>query len=124
MPSGVSRRKVSNERQHHFAHGHRVFAGLDVHVRHAGRAVMDEQFGDLFVLCAVAGQVAVVAAHAAVGAVFAAEIGNFHDGAHENLLAEFLPGRGGRVFVPGTLGGTARLQFLNGGMKPHEMTSG
>ena len=76
-----------------------IFAALDVHVRHTGRAMLEQQFGDLFVPGAIAGEIAILAAHPAVGAVFPAEIGDLHHGAHEDLLAEFLARRGGGAFM-------------------------
>jgi len=75
-----------NQGQNDFAHGDGVFAGLDVQVGDAGGAMMDEQFGELFVLRAEAFERAIAAAHAAIGAVFATVIGNFDDSADENMV--------------------------------------
>ena len=50
--------------------------------------VMDEQFGELIVVCAEPGEVLIFAAHAAVSAIFATEVGDFDDGANENALTE------------------------------------
>ena len=87
------------ERQHHFAHGHRVFARLDIDIGHAGRTMREEQFGELFVPGAVAMERAIVAAHAAVGAVLATEIGNLHDRADENFAAKLFLRDGLGAFV-------------------------
>ena len=62
------------QRQHHLAHHHRVFAALDIDVRDAGGTVMDEQFSNLFVAGAITMQGAIVAAHPAIGAILAAKI--------------------------------------------------
>ena len=67
-----------DERQDHLAHHHRVFAGLDVHVGDARGTMMDEQFGEFIVPRAEARQPAIVAAHAAIDAVLAAKVGDFH----------------------------------------------
>jgi len=77
-----------NERQDDFKNGDRVFAGLDVHIGEAGGAMMNEQFGELFVIGAETIECAVAAAHAAIGAIFAAIIGDFDDAADKNLVPE------------------------------------
>lgn len=69
------------------------------HVGNTGGAMLDEQFGDLVMLRAEAGETAVVAAHPAVSAVLAAEIGNLDDRTNKNLPAEMLPRRGSGAFV-------------------------
>jgi hypothetical protein len=77
--------------------------------------MLDEQFGDFFMLRAVAGEGAIIAAHAAIAAIFAAEIRNFDHGAHENLLAKCFPGRVGRTFVQGRLRRAVQSEFSLGG---------
>ena len=115
MPSGRFAAQRFDERQHDLTHGHRVFAGLDVHVGHTVRAMFDEQFGDLFRLRAVAGEVAIVTAHATVAAIFAAEIRNFDDGTHENFFAKLSSRRGDRAFVQGLLCRAVQSKFRLGG---------
>jgi len=80
--------KRLNEWEDDFANGDWILAGLDVHVCHAGGTVVDKEFGQLVVLGAEAFQRAIAAAHAAIGAVFAAVIGYFNDAADENLVPE------------------------------------
>ena len=77
--------------------------------------MFDEQFGDLFILRAVAGEVAIIAAHATVAAIFAAEIRNFDHGAHENFFAKLTSCRGGSAFVQGRLCRAVRSEFRLGG---------
>jgi hypothetical protein len=58
---------------------------------------------------------AVVAAHPAVVAVLAAEIGNLDDGAHKNFFAEMPPRRGGGALVQCGLPRDVRGEFRLGG---------
>jgi len=81
-----------DERQDDFANGNRIFAGLDVHISHAGGAMVNKQFGDLLVISAKAIEGAVAAAHTAIGAIFAAIVGDFDDAANKNLVSELRPG--------------------------------
>jgi hypothetical protein len=64
---------------------------------------MNQQFGQLLVAGAKTGERPIVAAHAAVRAVFAAIIGKLDDGAHKHLFAEFLPGHRRGAFVQSRL---------------------
>jgi hypothetical protein len=91
------------ESQRDFADGNRVFARLDVHIGDAGRAMMNQQFGELFVLGAITVQRAIVAAHPAIGAVLAAKIRDFNDRADENIPAEHVSRGGAGAFVKGGL---------------------
>ena len=50
--------------------------------------MMNQKFGDLFMFCPEAGEVTIVAAHPAVGAVFAAEVRDFDNGAHKNFFVK------------------------------------
>src|SRR3954467_13729315 len=77
-----------NQRQNDFPNGNGIFASLDVHIGDAGGAMMDEQFGELFVFGAKSAEGAIAAAHSAIGAIFAAIIGNFDNSADENVVSE------------------------------------
>ena len=102
--------QCAEQRQHHFARRHRVLAGLDVHVRHGRRALVDEQFGDFVVLGAGAFERTVVAPHPAIGAVFPAKIGDFHHAAHKHLAAEFWTAAAAACSCNAFLSRTARQQ--------------
>jgi hypothetical protein len=64
---------------------------------------------------AVAGEGAIIAAHAAVAAIFAAEIRNFDHRAHENFFTELTSRRGGSAFVQGHLCRAVQNEFRLGG---------
>ena len=49
---------------------------------------MDEQFGDILVLRAIALQRFVLPAHAAVAAILPAKVGNFDNATNENFISE------------------------------------
>lgn len=95
-----------DERQGDFTDGDEVFAGLDVDIGYAGRAMVNEQFGELVATGAEAGELLVLAAHSAIGTVFAAEIGDFNDGANESAAAEFFKGKAGGALMKRALSGT------------------
>jgi hypothetical protein len=61
--------------------------------------MIDEQFGKLLMLRAKAMERAVVASHAAISAVLAAEIGNLNHGPDEDALAETFASQGASPFV-------------------------
>ena len=70
--------------------------------------MVDQQLGRLIETRPVPGQIAVVAAHATVGAVFAAVIGDLDDTAQEDLAAEFFRGGMRGTIVEFELGFAAR----------------
>ena len=76
--------------------------------------MVDEQIGKLVVTGAEAGELFVIAAHAAIGAVFAAEIGNFDDGANENASAKLFDGGAGRALMKRILSRAPQTKLLNG----------
>ena len=100
-----------NERQDDFKNGDRVFAGLDVDVRNARGPVLDQHLGKLLVMRAKTLQGAVVAAHPAVGAVFAAEVGNLDHGPHKDLAVELFAGGFGGAAMQCGLGRPGGFQI-------------
>ena len=106
--------KCLDERKHNLARGDRVFARLDVDVGNALGAMIDQSLRELIMAGAEAGEVAIIAAHAAVGAIFAAEIGYLDDGADENAASELFDGNAGRAFVKRVLSGAPKPELLNG----------
>ena len=84
-----------------------VFTGLDVNIRDTGRTFMNKEFGQLFIASPEAGKRAVVATHAAIGTVLAAEVRYFHDAADKHLAVEFAPGGFRSALVEIDLGRTA-----------------
>src|SRR5207249_7017118 len=105
--------KNLDEGQYHLTNDNGVFAGLNVEVGDARRAMVDEQFRQLIEPGAVAGQIAVVAPHAAIGAVFPAEIGDLDHAAQEDLAPEFFGGGAGGALVEGELGLATRFQNVD-----------
>jgi hypothetical protein len=101
-----------NERQDDFADGDGIFAGLNVHVRHAGRAMVDEQFRDLIVFGAKAFERAIAAAHSTIGAVFAAEIGNFDNPTHKNPTSKPRPSCERSFFMKCILSFALKIQHI------------
>ena len=97
-----------NERDGEFAGGDRVFAGLEIDVGNAGRKVIEEEVGEFVEFGAIAFEVAVGAAHSAVMAVFAADVGKFDNGADEDFTAEKFACGGGGAIVQGGLFAVAR----------------
>jgi hypothetical protein len=79
-----------NERHRHFFHCHWILSSLEIDVSDAGWAKIEEKLDKFFSLVTIPLQPAVVAPHATVGTPVAAEIGDLHDGAHENLRAKSL----------------------------------
>jgi len=65
---------------------------------------MEKQFSQLLVVGPETFQDAVIAAHAAIGAIFTAEIGNLNHGPHEDVAPELRPGGGERGFMQCGLG--------------------
>ena len=104
-----------NQRQNDFANGDGIFARLDIHIRDAGGAMMNEQFGKLVVIGAKTIERAIAAAHPAVGAIFAAIIGNLHDSAHKNLVAEARSGRERSFFMKCLLSLAVQIQHIGAG---------
>ena len=80
--------KFADEREGDFANGNRVFARLDINVSDAGRAMMNDEFGELIVMGAKAAEITVAASHAAVMTILAAIIGNLDYCADENFFPE------------------------------------
>jgi hypothetical protein len=73
--------------------------------------VVNEHFRELVVPRTEAFQFVIVAAHSAVGAIFAAEIGNLNDGAHENMRAKILARRDGGALMKLQLFRAAQSEF-------------
>jgi hypothetical protein len=95
------------------SHDHRVFTGLNVDVRDACRAGVEQQIGDLIEPGAVTGECAIVPPHATIKAVFAAKVGDFHHGTNEHTPAKMLETRVGSAFMK-TFCALPRLQQFNG----------
>ena len=72
--------------------------------------MVDEQFRQLIEPGAVPGQIAVITPHAAIGAIFAAEIRNLNNTAQKNLAPEFFSGGAGGALMEGELGLATRFQ--------------
>jgi hypothetical protein len=98
----------ADERDGDVLNGEGVFAGLEADVGDALGSAMDEELGEVVDGGAVALEVSIRAAHAAITAILAAEVGDFDHAAYEDLLAE--AGEGGRSggFVEGGLVGAAQ----------------
>jgi hypothetical protein len=65
--------------------------------------MMNQEFSQLLVIGAKTGKRPIIAAHTTVGAILAAIIGDFDDGADEHFLAEFAPCRCRSAFVQSRL---------------------
>ena len=102
------------ERQDDLTDSDRVLAGLNVDVSHARGPMPEEQFSQLIGVGAKARESAVVPAHAAVGAVFPAEIRHFHYCADENAPSKVVSSRQCGFFMKGSLRVAAQLQLLGG----------
>jgi len=70
----------------------------------------DQQLGHLVEPRAVAGQIAMAAAHAAVGTILPAEIGDLDHRAQKNLASKPFDGNARSAFVKGLLGSVAGFQ--------------
>src|SRR2546426_755541 len=103
-----------DERQRNLAYGHRVLASLDIHVRDALGAMMNQQIRNLLVFRSIPFQSTVTAPHPAIKTVLAAKIGDFHDRANEYVMAEPRPGKLCSPLVKGGLGFATRVQQLGG----------
>jgi len=97
-----------DQRDRQFARGDWIFAGLEIHVGDGWRQVVEKEFGEFVEFSAVTIQIAIGTAHSAVMAVFAAEIGEFDDGADENGVAKMGACSRGGAFVEGGLFAVAR----------------
>jgi len=86
-----------------------ILARLDVDIGDTGGAVMDEQFGEFVVAGAKPVEGAIIAAHAAINAVLAAEIGNLDHRAEKHFAAKMVIGGFGGALVKLLLGLAARL---------------
>lgn len=95
--------KELNKRDGEFARGDRVFAGLKIDVGDAGGEVIQEEISEFVELGAVAFEVAIGAAHSAVMAVLAADVGKFDDGTDEDFAAEMFACGGSGAIVQGGL---------------------
>lgn len=79
--------------------------------------MMDEQLGELIGFGAEAGEGTIVPAHAAVGAILPAEIGDLDHRADENAASEVADGGVGRKLVQVFLCVAASAQMSGGGGK-------
>ena len=80
--------EFADEGEGDFTNRDRVFAGLNVKVGDAGRAMIDDELGELVEVSAETAEAPVGAAHAAVMTILPAIIGNLEHSADENFLSE------------------------------------
>ena len=99
-----------DQRQNDLANDNRVFACLEIDIGDAGGSMVDQQFRQLIEPGAVSGQTAVVTPHAAVGAIFAAKIGDLDYRSNKHLAPERFDGDARSAFVKGMLSLVAGFQ--------------
>ena len=102
----------AHQRQCDFTHGHGILTRLDVDIRDAGRAILNQQFRKLVQFRAITAQFAILAAHPAIGTVLPAVIGNLHHPANKNPRAETARGGDGSPLMQRFLSFAAGVQVV------------